>query len=134
MALSDTDVQRARTHLGYGGTTESHGFFAGTPITTQHQSLFETAIRNLRAEAEPQVIDLLNVLDEIECQLRKVPSILFAERTAGGTAPNLKAGDDLEREFVRWAHKLCDVLACIPYPFSARFQPRGRVGNVRVRG
>lgn len=132
MALSDADKARARKHLGYPNVDPSFGFNFGDPVSTQQSWTFEEGLVRLRAEAEPQVLEILDQLDLIECQIKKVPGILFAEVTAGGTRPNKNAGDDLEKEFQRWAFRLCDLLNCIPNPHAARFRSRSRVGNIRV--
>lgn len=119
--LSEADQGRARYHLGYMQVVVASSFAFGIPQATQVQYLFEDAITRVMPGAEPRVIDLLNKLDEIECILFRASSELFAKR-AGDLETNLEQPNDVEREYVRWACRLADMLGVTPYPFSKRFQ------------
>lgn len=133
--LTDADKERARYHLGYMEVVVASSFAFGVPQATELQFMFESAITRIRPEAEFRVTAILDKLDEIECLLFRSSQELFAKR-AGDLEPNLSQPDDVERELVRWACQLAQMLGVTPYPFSQRFQQLmnmgGRAGNVRV--
>lgn len=119
--LSDADIGRARYHLGYMDVVQASSFAFAIPQATQVQFMFESAIRRVQPGAEPRVVRLLDTLDEIECTLFQASKDLFAKRV-DSLEPNLEQPTDVEREYVRWACRLADVLGVTPYPFSERFK------------
>jgi hypothetical protein len=134
--LTDADKERARYHLGYMEVVVASSFAFAIPQATELQFMFESAITRVRPEAEFRVRSILDKLDEIECRLFRSSEELFAKR-AGDLEPNLSQPDDVERELVRWACQLAQMLGVTPYPFSQRFKSLselgGRAGNVAVR-
>lgn len=139
MALAEKDKERARYHLGYMEVTAASSMHFSIPTTTQVQFMFEDAIQRVRADAEARVVRILDNLDEIECTLMRSSQELFARRAAD-LEPNLSQPDDVEREYVRWACRLADLLGVPPYPFSERFKvlaqggiSGGRAGIIAVR-
>jgi len=134
--LSDADKERARYHLGYLQVTAAASFAFGMPALVETQFMFESAIQRVQANAEFRVVAILDKLDQIECRLFTSSEELFAKR-AGDLEPNLSQPDDVERELVRWACQLGQMLGVPPYPFSQRFRSLtdlgGRAGNVSVR-
>lgn len=133
--LSDADKERARYHLGYMTVIVASSFAFGVPQSTQVQFMFESAITRVMPESEQRVINVLDELDKIECLLAQSARDLFARRI-GDLEPNLSQPDDVEREYVRWACRLGDMLGVPPYPYSKRFESLsgvGRAGHVRVR-
>ena len=134
--LSDADKERARYHLGYLQVTAASSFGFGMPALVETQFMFESAIQRVHANAEFRVRSILDKLDEIECRLFRSSEELFAKR-AGDLEPNLSQPDDVERELVRWACQLAQMLGVAPYPYSERFKSLsnmgGRAGNVAVR-
>lgn len=119
--LSDADVGRARYHLGYMDVVVASSFAFAIPAATQVQFMFESAIRRVQPGAEQRVQHLLDNLDTIECTLFQASRELFAKRV-DALEPNLEQPTDVEREYVRWACRLSDVLGITPYPFSERFK------------
>lgn len=137
--LADKDIERARYHLGYMTVVVASSFAFGIPAATEVQFMFESAIKRVQALSEPRVVRLLDKLDEIECTLFEASSNLFAKR-AGDLEPNLEQPADVDREYVRWACRLADMLGIVPYPFSERFKILSaggligsRAGNISVR-
>lgn len=135
--LSDADKERARYHLGYMQVTSASSFAFGLPQTVETAFMFESALQRLQTNAEHRFTSILDKLDEIECRLFRSSEELFAKR-AGDLEPNLEQPNDVERELVRWACQLAQMLGVAPYPFSQRFQSLstfggGRAGNVSVR-
>ena len=126
--LSEADKERARYHLGYMTVTVASSMAFGIPQATNTQWLFEDAVTRIRPESEARVIRLLNYLDEIECRLFQSSGELFAKR-AGDLEPNLTQPDDVEREYVRWACRLADMLGVFAYPFSKRFETLANNGG-----
>lgn len=136
MALLDADKERARYHLGYMQVVSASSFAFGLPQVVETQFMFENALGRLQVNAERRFVSILDKLDEIECRLFRSSEELFAKR-AGDLEPNLSQPDDVERELVRWACQLAQMLGVAPYPFSERFKSLssmgGRAGNVSVR-
>lgn len=132
--LSDANIERARYHLGYMTVTVASSFAFGVPQATETQFMFEDAIRRVMVGSEFRVIKLLDKLDEIESTLFCSSKELFAKR-AGDLETNLSQPDDVDREYVRWANRLADMLGVMPYPYSDRFtqMKNGAAGNIRVR-
>jgi hypothetical protein len=134
--LSEVDKERARYHLGYMTVVIPGSMAFSIPQVTETQWLFEDAVTRIRVESEQRVIGLLDKLDQIECTLFRASSELFAKRAAE-LEPNLSQPDDVEREYMRWACRLADMLGVFPYPYSERFKALvnngGRAGNVAVR-
>lgn len=137
--LTDQDIGRARYHLGYMDVVIASSFAFAIPQATQVQFMFENAIRRVQVGAEPRVIQLLDMLDEIECGLFQASKDLFAKRVEG-LEPNLDQPTDIEREYVRWACRLADIIGITPYPYSERFKvlsqggiSGGRAGIISVR-
>lgn len=137
--LSVANIERARYHLGYMDVVQASSFAFAIPQATQVQFLFESAIQRIQSWAEPRVLRILEHLDEIECQLFQASKELFARRAAD-LEMNLEQPTDVEREYVRWACRLADILGVTPYPFSERFKilaqgglSGARAGNVSVR-
>jgi hypothetical protein len=136
--ISDADKERARYHLGYMEVVVASSFAFSIPQVTEVQWMFESAITRVRTDAERRITRILDNLDAIECRLMEASSELFAKR-AGDLEPNLSQPDDVEREYVRWACRLADMLGVMPYPFSKRFESlagggASGAGNIRVRG
>lgn len=137
--LTDRDKERARYHLGYMTVVVASSFAFSIPAATEVQFMFESAIQRVRPESETRVVQLLDKIDEIECTLFRASSELFAKRVAD-LEPNLEQPSDVEREYVRWACRLADMLGITPYPFSERFKilaqgglGGSRAGNISVR-
>lgn len=119
--LSDQDIGRARYHLGYMDVVIASSFAFAIPAATQVQFMFESAVRRVQPGAEERVRQLLDHLDDLECTLFQASKELFAKRV-DALEPNLEQPTDVEREYVRWACRLSDVLGITPYPFSERFK------------
>ena len=134
--ISEANKERARYHLGYMTVVVASSMAFSIPQATEVQWMFEDAITRVRVESEPRILTLLDKLDQIECVLFQASSDLFAKR-AGDVEMNLSQPDDVEREYVRWACRLADMLGVMPYPFSDRFKTLanngGKAGVVRVR-
>lgn len=119
--LSDADIERARYHLGYMDVVVASSFAFAIPQATQPQFLFESSIRRVQPGAEARVVKLLDFLDQIECTLFQASKDLFAKRVDALEA-NLEQPTDVEREYVRWACRLADIIGVMPYPWSERFK------------
>ena len=85
------------------------------------------------AEAEDRVRRLLNILDRIECRIEQSADVLEASQM-GDLHTRENAPELLEKEYVRWASRLADVLGVPLYPYSQRFRKYvGGGGNIPVR-
>lgn len=132
--LSDADKERARYHCGYMTVTVATSFAFGIPQLTETQFLIEDALTRVMVQSEFRVLNILDRLDRIECKIDGAVDELFA-RKVDGLEINLDQPDMLEKEYVRQASRLCDMLGVMPYPYSKRFRSQlgaDAIGNVRV--
>jgi len=137
--LTEEEKERIRYHLGYVETSFAASLQLGIPRPVQTIFLVEQAMTLLTNEyALDRVRRVLFTLDEIERKLQDSLCLLVAEQlgdlklrsaTPGQTYPDL-----LEREYLRWAKRLADMLGVPLYPYSDRFKQRVNSGNISVRG
>lgn len=132
-ALSAADKARVRYHLGYQAAMPGMGFTFGVPILSAPHYIFESAVQHLIAENVPQVIRLLDTLDCIEQKMMASATAGYPAIRAEDVEPNLDEGETMEREYVRWANRLADILGCPLSPWAERFKRSSSIGNVRVR-
>lgn len=136
--LTDQDKERCRYHTGYMETSFAPTLQFGSARPMQTMFLLEQAL-NLMVNpyAIARLRTVLETLDQIEQQLvspgvellyaKKLGELELREATHGMTSTDL-----IEREYVRWAKRLADILGVPLYPYSERFKRRGP-GNVTVR-
>lgn len=137
-ALTETDKERVRYHTGYMETSFAASLQFGLPRPVQTIFILEQAMQQLvNADAVTRVRCLLDTLDGIEAQLMRATKTLGAEQIGNiklrGAALGQSHPDLLEREYVRWAKRLADVLGVPLYPYSDRFRPKGAGMIPRVR-
>lgn len=125
MALTDEQKERVRYHLGYLSSSPAGSLQFGQPRPAQTLFLVESAMGNLMAVAEPRVLRILGVLDDIECKLVEGLEYLVAS-----SLDSMQIREDhldrLEREYWRWAGRLADVLGVPFYHYANRFRKEGR--------
>lgn len=134
MPLTSQDRERIRYHLGYINVQPAASITFGVPRPQQTLFLVETAMSNVLEETIPRVRRMASILDEIECRLIDAQERLKATRM-GEISLRADEPDALEKEYLRWAQRLADVLGVPLYAYSARFSSVGmrRAGNVPVR-
>lgn len=139
MALTDEEKERVRYHLGYMETSFAASLQLGIPRPVQTIFLVEQALTMVANEyAEDRIRRVLWTLDQIEQKLQAALCVLIAEKLGDITLRGAQAGetypDLLEREYLRWAKRLADILGVPLYPYSDRFKPKVGAGNITVRG
>jgi hypothetical protein len=137
--LTDSERERCRYHLGYMETSFAASLQFGIPRPVQTVFLLEQALGLLNnADAVDRVRRVLFTLDDIEEKLRNATCVLVAEKLGDITLRGADNGntypDLLEREYVRWAKRLADILGVPLYAYSDRFKSKGGTGNLTVRG
>ena len=133
MPLSESDKERVRYHLGYLEVQGAASIQFGIPRPLQTVFLLEDAMNNVIANAISRVQKILTVMDGIEERLIEAQDRLAAIRL---DSLELRANepDQLEREYVRWGHRLADILGVPIYPYSTRYRAAGNAaGNIPVR-
>jgi hypothetical protein len=137
--LGEEEKERVRYHLGYMATSGSAASLQfGIPKPAQTIFLLEQAFSLMTNQyAVGRVRKILSILDGIEdTMVSPGQATLLAEQLGTmktrGTAPGQTATDLLEREYVRWAKRLADVMGVPLYPYADRFKRSGS-GNVPVR-
>jgi len=137
--LTEIDKERIRYHLGYLETSFAASIQLGLPRPLQTVFLLEQSMELLSNQyAIDRCLRILDVLDKIECQLQEATEYLVADTLGNMSLHPLKSKgllvtDNLEREYVRWANRLADMLGTPLYPFSDRFMRRGPGTSVPVR-
>lgn len=144
MPLSDQEKERVRYHLGYmgtsfGGDQAAASLTYGIPRPAQTMFLLESAIQTMLTNPYTleRVRKLLCILDKVEAQIEAAACQLGVESVGGikmrSAEPGRTHPDLLEREYVRWAKRLADVLGVPLYAYSDRFANKGGTKNVSVR-
>lgn len=134
--LTEAEKERVRYHLGYmgtsfGGNQAAASLSFGIPRPVQTMFLVEDAIQVLLTNELvcQRVRRVLAVLDGIEEKLAAATCQLGVESVGDiklrGAEPGRTVTDMLEREYVRWAKRLADILGVPLYPYSDRFAAKG---------
>lgn len=136
-ALTESDKERIRYHTGYIETSFAASLQFGIPRPVETIFLLETSMSLLvNAAAINRVHHILNTLDEIEKRLKNSLCVLVAEKIGDLTLRGAMRGqtypDLLEREYVRWAKRLADILGVPLYPYSDRFRGHGPGNSVPI--
>lgn len=141
MALTDQEIERVYYHLGYPEVVIRNGqapsIQLGVPRPVETSFLVGQAVSSLVDDSIPYTIDrirrLLNILDNLENQIEAAACTLAAEKLGEMTLRGAEHGktfpDLLEREYVRWAARLADVLGVPLYPYSRRFANAAAMGG-----
>lgn len=137
--LTDEEKERCRYHLGYIETSGAASLQFGLPKPVQTAFILEQSFGLLNNEfAVDRVRRVLFTLDGIEEKLRDATCVLVAEKLGDIT---LRGADDgktypdlLEREYIRWAKRLADILGVPLYAYSDRFKSKGGTRNLNVQG
>lgn len=138
VVLTEEEKERARYHLGYVETSFAAALQFGVPRPIQTIFLLEQALGLLlNPYAVQRARTLLGKLDSIEEQMFEPGmQLLYAEQLGELKLRGAKIGetstDLMEREYVRWANRLADMLGVPLYAYSERFKAKGP-GNRRVR-
>lgn len=134
MAFDNITKERIRYHLGYLNVNEAAAITFGVPAPVQTLFLLESAMNLVLPEAQPRIYNMVQILDDIECQMVQGQQYLPANKL-GELEIRKEHIDMLEDEYFRWACRLADQLGTPLYPFAERFvgRRRGRV-NVPVSG
>lgn len=136
--LTESEKERIRYHLGYMETSFAASMQLGIPRPVQTVYLLESAMTLLtQPQALQRVRCLLDQLDGLEAKLRAAPAHLAAAKVGAVELRPGKPGESypdlLEREYVRWAGRLADVLGTPLYPYAARFARAAGAGPGMVR-
>lgn len=133
-ALTDEEKERIRYHLGYMESSFAASLQLGIPRPVQTIFLVEQAMVLLTNEyAIDRVRRVLWTLDQIESKLQSALCSMIAEQL-GDLKLRADYPDKLEAEYVRWAKRLADIFGVPLYPYSDRFKPKVKAGNLSVRG
>lgn len=133
MPLTESDRERVRYHLGYLEVSEAAALTFGLLRPIETLFVVETAMTNLLEISVPRVLALLGYLDTIECRLLTSQERLAASKL-GDLSTRENEPDLLEREYVRWAGRLADVLGAPFYPYSNRFRSTMMGGGLGYTG
>lgn len=133
MALTDSEKERVRYHLGYPEVQPAASITFGIPRPIQTAFLVESAMNLLLPVAEDRVRSIVGVMDGIECRLIDAQDRLAAKRI-----DQLELRDDepsqLENEYQRWGFRLADTLGVPVYAYSTKYRRGGNktITNVTV--
>lgn len=132
--LDNAEKERVRYHLGYMETSFAASMQLGIPRPVQTVFLLESAMGLITdGNAVQRVRSILAHLDHIEEQMKAATCSLVAEQVGDlklrGNLPDL-----LEREYVRWAKRLADMLGVPLYAYSDRFRKGSAGRSISVVG
>lgn len=136
--LTEAEKEKIRYYLGYIETSMAASVQFGLARPIQTVFILEDAMTLLtNANAYARVQQILATLDSIECQLAKAVQTLAASSLGDMDLHPLKAKgllftDSIEREYVRWASRLADVMGVPLYAYSSRFRKRGPGTSIPV--
>ena len=137
-ALTDAEKSKCRYHLGYMASGTAASFQLGIPRPVQTVFLLESAMSLLVEDnAVARARQILCVLDATDARIMGAQQTLAAEQLGKLTLHPLRNRgvlftDSLEREYVRWAKRLADILGCPIYPYSDRFRRHGPGSKVPI--
>lgn len=135
--LTAEDQERIRYHLGYGETSSGASIMLGMPISGQTSFLLESAISQLVTPfAVRRCKELLCEMERIESEMSAARKSLAASQVGDMQLHPLRekgmlVTDSLEKEYVRFGHRLANLLRVPVYPYAERY--RGRRRSVPVR-
>lgn len=136
IALTASEKERVRYHLGYLNVEPSAAIALGFPRASQAGFLVEQAMERLMEPTVGRVSQLLSVLDRIEGQmieaLQRLQAQQLGELKLRNSNDEPTEQDLLEREYVRWAQRLADNLGVPLNVYSERFRELGSGGGVNV--
>jgi len=138
-SLTESDKERCRYHMGYLLTEFAPSIQLGIPQPLQTVFLLEQSLNNIVNNLSvARVRKILCVLDKIEAAMVEQLCQLGVESLGKMTLHPLRyrgqlATDSLEREYMRWASRLADVLGAPKYWFSSRARRSGPGSSVPVR-
>lgn len=123
--LTDYEKERVTYFLGYPTQTAASIQF-GTARPVQTAFLVQLALAEVDSQgAIDRIRKCLHILTDIEAKIEAATCSLQVEAVGGikmrGADEGKTYPDLLEREFVRWAGRLADILGVPFYPFSLRF-------------
>jgi hypothetical protein len=134
LALTPSERERTRYHLGYLNTGIAGSIQFGLPRPVQTLFILEDAMSIMTDDsAVGRVRQHLKILDDIECRMVSAQSRLAAQQLGEITLRDNEP-DLLENEYYRWAGRLADQLGVPFYAYSNRFKGRGPTsGSIPVR-
>jgi len=123
--LSQEEKTSINMHLGYFAQAMMVGSIAlGIPAATEPMFLVANAMERVPESAVGKIRKFLAVLDSIEDKLIAVVGNLEVNKI-GGIELRSDAGDAIEHEYARWAHRLCNALGVPLNPFALRYASTG---------
>ncbi|TAL46148.1 MAG: hypothetical protein EPN91_00840 [Salinibacterium sp.] len=134
LALSESDKERLRYHLGFFNVDPASAIALGFPAGIETQFLLERASNKINsASAVARVQKILAIMDAIESQmvdaLSRLTAIQVDEVKIRGSRDERVEQDELEDEYIRWGHRLADQLGVMINAATRRY----RKGSMNVR-
>lgn len=122
-------------HCGYTSATISSSLSFGQPLPRETMFLIQRTIQDWdNEEAVPRILNVVSVLDKIECLMVEALDRLSVTKVS---SVEIRADETsaLEKEYFRWANRLADILGVPFYAYSERFKPATgvMVGNIPTR-
>lgn len=117
-----TAVQKVnvRRHLGYLNVQEAYTFVIGRPQPVLAQFTVEGAMDRLLAEAVPECLRLLDILQGVEVQMLGDQELLAVTKI-GEIEIRPDEFKQLVRQYQYWQGGLGNLFGVAPYPYDQRF-------------
>lgn len=136
IALSDSDKERIRYHLGYLNVEPVASIQLGFPRASQPQFLVEASMERLLPETVMRIQKILSYLDCIEDQQfdanKRLKAQQLGELKLRNTNDESTEQDLLEEEYFRWASRLADNLGVPLNAYAERFRRFTFGGGVSI--
>ena len=119
--LSDEEKTRTRYFLGYSDVESGTTSIAGVTVDYEYLPVVVEAIEKINESAEPRLRQLLQKLESVEEQLASSEEMLGVTELSG-IKLNVSEAESLDKAYVRWAHRLGELLGVRVNPHSERFK------------
>lgn len=128
--LTEQDKVRARHHLGYLNVEAAQTFTLGIPAAVQTQFMIEGALNRVLPQAIPKLLDLLEKLDCVECELFGGIDLASVNKISE-VEVNPKRRRELAGYYKVAQQSLANLLGIVANPFDMREWLQGGI-NVSV--
>lgn len=118
MALSITEREKIKMHLGYLNVQVGNAISLGLPSASQLLFILERSFDDVRVEAEPLV---RRAVKELDCILDQVSAARDRLQTSSVDKIEFRGPEEiaeLESQYDHWAKRLADMFGVPINPFS----------------
>ncbi len=131
MALTQDEIVKCRSHLGYPNVSAVATYALGVPAAMQTTFMIEGALVKVLAQAESRLRDLLAKLDRAECKIDDVLDVVELTE-AEDVKFNQEALSKLAQIYKIHQQGLANLLGIVPNPWDQRDWLKMGGGGINV--